>query len=77
MDKSKLMGNMTITQAIGSFLHLCFTFNLEYPKQAQTVADIWQRRIAKYGDGLGKTKIMYNDKTRLNCTYVNLKLDWY
>ena len=32
VDKGKLLGNLTICQAIASFLHLCFSFNLEYPK---------------------------------------------
>jgi len=53
VDKMKLLENLTLAQAIASFLHLSFTFNLQYPKESQTVADLWQRKFAKYGDASG------------------------
>ena len=62
---------MDMSEAIASYLHLAFTFNLKYSKEvflifardhmwsyflqgAQTIADIMQRRVAKYGDDSGK-----------------------
>ena len=53
VDKMKLLGNLSFRQAIASFLHIAFVFNLEYPKESQTVADIWQRRFARYGTNTG------------------------
>ena len=53
MDKSRLLANLSIVQAVSSLLHLSFVFNLKYVEEAQTVADIWQRMFAKYGDASG------------------------
>ena len=52
-DQKKLLGNMSLSVAIGSFLHLAFTFDLKYPKEAETLAEIWERKFAKYGDDTG------------------------
>ena len=32
VDKTKLLGNLSLTQAIASFLHLAFVFDLQFPK---------------------------------------------
>jgi len=48
--KEKLLNDLTMAQAIASFLHLAFVCNLLYPRTGQTVADILQRRFALYGD---------------------------
>merc|ERR1712096_364007 len=53
VEKVKLMGNLSITESIAAFLHLAFIVDLQYPKEAQTVCDIVQRRFAKYGDSSG------------------------
>ena len=53
VDKMRYLESLTIVQAIASFLHLSFVFGLDYPKETQTVADILQRRFAKYGDDSG------------------------
>lgn len=44
---------MDLSAAITAFLQVCFVFNLNYPKECQTLADILQRRVAKYGDETG------------------------
>jgi len=53
VDQSKLLGNLTILQGIGAFFHLCFCFDLKYPKGGQTMADLIQRQVCKYGDESG------------------------
>ena len=53
VEKEKLFGNMSIIESIASFLHLAFVFDLCYPKAAETMCDIIQRRFAKYGDNNG------------------------
>jgi len=52
-ERSRLLGPMDMFEAIASFLHLAFVFNLKYLKGSQTICDIMQRRVAKYGDGSG------------------------
>jgi len=52
-DGEKLLGNLSLSTAIAAFLHVSFVFNMKYPKGAQTLADIFQRRFAKYGDDSG------------------------
>ena len=42
-----------MAEAIAGFLHLAFVFGVEYPKCAETVGDILQRQIARYGDDSG------------------------
>ena len=32
VDKMKLLSNLSLTQAIASFLHLAFVFHLQYPQ---------------------------------------------
>ena len=32
MEKSKVLGNMDLPTALGAFFHLCFVFDLKYPK---------------------------------------------
>ena len=53
VEQQKLLYNLSLSAAISAFLHLCFTFNLDYPKGAKTVADILQHGWAKYGDDTG------------------------
>ena len=45
--------NLDLIEVIASFLHLAFVFGLEYPQDANTVADILQRLVASYGDDSG------------------------
>jgi hypothetical protein len=35
VDRERLLSRLSLTQAIGSFLHLAFVFQLEYPKVNQ------------------------------------------
>ena len=44
---------MDLVSALAAFYHLSFCFDLKYPKEGQTVADLLQRRVCKYGDGSG------------------------
>ena len=53
VEKEKVFGDMSMTGSIASFLHLAFVFDLRYPKAAETMCDIIQRRFAKYGDNNG------------------------
>ena len=32
VEKKCLLGNMNLAEALGAFLHLCFVFDLLYPK---------------------------------------------
>ena len=32
VEDSKLLGNLSLSTAISSYLHLCFSFDLKYPK---------------------------------------------
>ena len=32
VEKSKVLGNMDLPIALGAFFHLCFVFDLKYPK---------------------------------------------
>ena len=34
VDKNKVLSNLTLAEALGSFLHIAFVFGLEYPKVA-------------------------------------------
>ena len=54
MERIKLLGNLDIVSAIAAFFHLCFIMDLKYPKQSETLADLLQRRVCKYGDESGK-----------------------
>eukprot|EP00092_Neocalanus_flemingeri_P087963 GFUD01111089.1.p1 GENE.GFUD01111089.1~~GFUD01111089.1.p1 ORF type:complete len:578 (+),score=143.83 GFUD01111089.1:34-1767(+) len=53
VESHKILGNLNISTAISSFLHLCFVFHLKYPKEGETTADLLQRGFAKYGDSTG------------------------
>ena len=53
VEHSKLLVNLDLIEVIASFLHLAFVFGLEYPQDANTVADILQRLVASYGDDSG------------------------
>ena len=57
VERSKLLGNMNFVTAIAAFFHLCFIMDLKYPKQSQTLADLLQRRVCKYGDESGECVI--------------------
>ena len=54
VERSKLLGNMNFVTAIAAFFHLYFIMDLKYPKQSQTLADLLQRRVCKYGDESGE-----------------------
>ena len=52
-DKNVLLANLSIIEALASFLHLAFVCDFKYSKKAETLCDIIQRRFAKYGDNTG------------------------
>ena len=52
-ESNKLIGNMDLVTALAAFYHLCFIFSLRYPPEGQTVADLIQRLVCKYGDKSG------------------------
>ena len=49
-ENELVCGNMDLMSALSFLLHLCFALDLEYPKESETVYDIIQRLVAKYGD---------------------------
>ena len=49
-DKVKLLDGQDLLSALSSYYETAFCFQLKYPKEAQTVANIIQIRVAKYGD---------------------------
>ena len=69
-EKTRLLDNLNMPQAIAGLLHLAFVFDLKYPEvcwnfknykclncttqESETVADILQRLVARYGDDTGK-----------------------
>ena len=52
-EKRKMFGDLDMAEAIAGFLHLAFVFGVEYPKGSETMGDILQRQIARYGDDSG------------------------
>ena len=54
-EGKELLSMMDFATAIAAFLHTAFCFDMQYPKGAQLVADIIQRRVAEYGDNTGKS----------------------
>ena len=61
MERSKLLGNMNFVTAIAAFFHLSFIMDLKYPKQSETLGDLLQRRVCKYGDESGMCFYFSND----------------
>lgn len=53
VEKELLLANLDLPEAIAGFLHLAFVLNLKYAKESQTLLDIMQRLVAKYGDDSG------------------------
>ena len=49
-DKVKILEPQDLLSALSSFYELAFCFQLQYAKEAQTVCNIIQLRICKYGD---------------------------
>lgn len=69
VEKQRILSNLDLSSAIASLLHLAFVFNIKYPKvmlyirfifsntlfqESQTLGDILQRLVARYGDESGK-----------------------
>ena len=44
---------VSLPSAISSFIHVSFILNLHYPKGAEMLADILQRRFARFGSHSG------------------------
>jgi len=74
VDKMKVLGELTLVQGIASFLHLAFSFNLQYPKESQTVADIWQRKFAMYGTPTGTRTHSKKDSAMARINKYNMVL---
>ena len=49
-DKVKLLDGQDFLSALSSYYETAFCFQLKYPKECQTVANLMQLRVAKYGD---------------------------
>ena len=70
VENGKLLGNLSLSTAISSYLHLCFSFDLKYPKVgdsqfkkgikfsllqgAETISDLIQHGFARYGKNTGQ-----------------------
>ena len=61
VDREKLLDGQDFMSAMASYFELCFVFQLEYPKQSQTVINILQHRAARYGDDKGSLTHMRKD----------------
>ena len=48
-DNVKLLESQDIWSAIASYFELVYVFQLHYPKECQTVSNILQEYVAKYG----------------------------
>ena len=48
-DNVKLLEAQDLFSALASYYELAFVFQLHYPKECQTVAQIIQEKVAKYG----------------------------
>jgi hypothetical protein len=66
VEKQRILEQLDMAQCIASFLHLVFTFDLKFPKNAETVCDFLQRVVADYGTDEGKIMELYNIFTILN-----------
>jgi len=53
VEDTKLLGNLSLSTAISSYLHLCFSFDLKYPKGGETMSDLLQHGFARYGKNTG------------------------
>ena len=53
VEGDKLIGNLDLASAVAYVLHLAFVMNIHYPKECQTMWDIMQRKVARYGDSSG------------------------
>ena len=60
-DRHKLLGGQDLMSAMASYFELCFVFQLEYPRQSQTVINILQHKAARYGDDKGTLTHMRKD----------------
>ena len=52
-DRQKLLNGQDLMSALASYFELCFVFQLEYPRECQTVVNILQHKAARYGDDKG------------------------
>lgn len=58
-DNVRLLKGQDIYSAIASYFELVYVFQLHYPKECQTVSNILQEYVAKYGSvesGVNLTK---------------------
>ena len=52
-DRVCLLECQKLYDTLASCFELCFSFQLKYPKECHTVAQIIQTRVCKYGDDSG------------------------
>ena len=58
-DRVKLLEAQDIFSAFASYYELAFVFQLEYPKECQTISQVIQEKVARYGSvesGVNMTK---------------------
>ena len=65
-DRVKILEPQDLLSALSSFYELAFCFQLQYAKEAQTVCNIIQLRICKYGDPDTGTLTTQKKETALN-----------
>ena len=54
VEKIPLLENIVdIQSAIAAFIHISFVLNMSYPKSADLLADVLQRKFARFGSDLG------------------------
>ena len=54
VEKNPLLENIPdIQSAIAAFIHVSFVLNMSYPKNADLLADVLQRKFAQFGSDLG------------------------
>lgn len=72
VEHQKVIGNLSLPDAISAFFHLCFVAHLEYPKVryqffchtnnmsqgAGNLVDLMQHSMAKYGDNTGTRSLV-------------------
>ena len=68
-EGDRLIGNLNLVTAISTLLHLAFILDLHYPVECQTVWDVIQKNVAKFGcidgtratGGKGKAQRKFDD----------------
>ena len=62
----KLLEGQSLQSAFSSYFEAAFSVQLKYPKECQTVSNIMQLRVAKYGDATDGTLTNQRKDTALN-----------